>query len=661
MLWVGTADRGVDRFHPELGAFNHYNNSPSDPTSLVDNMIKSLHVDRSGVPWVGTMSGLARLDAANGTFKTYAHNPSNPRSIIDNRVQTIYEDRSGTLWLGMYADGLDRFDRKTGTFTHFRNDPKNPRSLSDNGVYSLLEDSKGNFWVGTYGNGLNLMDRASGTFTAFVPNDSVPGSLGAAGVWALHEDREGTLWVGTAGGGLNRFNRDTKTFTHFAPVDGDSTSLSNPLVLTIHEDRTGTLWVGTAAGLNKLDRATGKFRQYHQKDGLSNDLILGILEDGRGRLWISTSKGLSRFDPATDTFRNFFYRDGLQGDEFNQNAYARSPVTGEMYFGGGNGFNEFHPDSVRDNPYVPPVVFSAFRRYNTDDEEGKAIEEKGISVRPEITLSYKDNLAIFQFAALNYYNPGRNQYSYKLEGYSDNWIQLGSDHVATFTNLDGGDYTLRVRGSNNDGVWNDEGATLAMTVTPPWWKSTWAYVAYAILAIGFLYGVRQFEINQREQKARIRESELHAKAVEAEKRALEAENERQTKELEDARKLQLSMLPREIPKFPGYQVAVFMKTATEVGGDYYDFSTGEGPTLNVAFGDATGHGMQAGTIVTLMKGLFLSDASRFDITDVLQPLQPGHQRDPPGPPFHGLYACEAQGKFRIFVECGHAPSLPPQA
>ncbi len=614
VLWVGTADRGVDRFHPDLGAFNHYNNNPSDPTSLVDNMIKSLHVDRSGVPWIGTMSGLARFDHATESFTTFTHSPSNPRGIIDNRVQTIYEDRSGTLWLGMYASGLDRFDRKTGTFTHFRNDPKNPQSLSDNRVYSLLEDSKGEFWIGTYGNGLNRMDRTRGTFTAFVPNDSVPGTLSAWGVWALCEDREGTLWVGTAGGGLNRFNRETKTFTHFKPVAGDTTSLSDALVLTIHEDRRGTLWVGTAAGLNRFDRTRGTFRQYRQKDGLSNDLILGILEDGRGRLWISTSKGLSRFDPDTDTFRNFFYRDGLQGDEFNQNAYARSPVTGAMYFGGGNGFNEFHPDSVRDNPFVPPVVFSAFRRYNTDDEEGKAIEEKGISVRPEITLSYKDNLAIFQFAALSFYNPVRNQYSYKLEGYSDNWIQLGSDHVATFTNLDGGNYTLRVRGSNNDGVWNEEGAALKLTVTPPWWKSTWAYVSYIILALGFLYGVRQFEINRREQKARMRESELRAKAVEAEKRALEAENERQTKELEDARKLQLSMLPREIPKFPGYQVAVFMRTATEVGGDYYDFSTGEGPTLNVAFGDATGHGMQAGTIVTLMKGLFLSDASRFDIT-----------------------------------------------
>jgi serine phosphatase RsbU (regulator of sigma subunit) len=223
-------------------------------------------------------------------------------------------------------------------------------------------------------------------------------------------------------------------------------------------------------------------------------------------------------------------------------------------------------------------------------------------------------VAIFDFAALNYYNQTKNRYQYRLEGYSENWIQLGTDHVATFTNLDGGDYTLRVRGSNNDGLWNDQGATLALTVTPPWWKSRWAYGAYAVMIVAFLYGARRFEINQREQKTRMRESELRAKAVEAEKRALEAENERQTKELEDARRLQLSMLPKQIPALPDYEISVFMKTATEVGGDYYDFSPGEDGTMNVAFGDATGHGMQAGTIVTLMKGLFLSDASRFDIT-----------------------------------------------
>jgi serine phosphatase RsbU (regulator of sigma subunit) len=284
-----------------------------------------------------------------------------------------------------------------------------------------------------------------------------------------------------------------------------------------------------------------------------------------------------------------------------------------MFFGGANGFNVFHPSQMKDNPYVPPVVFSSFVRYNTDDEEGKPIEEKGIDAKPSIVLSYKDNVATFEFAALNFYNTFKNRYAYQLEGYSDNWIQLGTDRRATFTNLDGGEYVLRVRGSNNDGLWNEEGASLAITVNPPWWKTRWAYGTYFLLVLGFLYGARRFEMNQREQKAKMREAQLHAKAADAENRALQAENERKTKELEDARRLQLSLLPKDVPKLPDYDIAVFMKTATEVGGDYYDFSTGEDATLNVAFGDATGHGMQAGTIVTLMKGLFLSDASRFDL------------------------------------------------
>ena len=266
-----------------------------------------------------------------------------------------------------------------------------------------------------------------------------------------------------------------------------------------------------------------------------------------------------------------------------------------------------------DNPFIPPIVLSSFTRYNTDDAEGRPIEEKGIAAKSQVTLSYKDNVATFQFASLSYHNPARNQYAYKLEGYSDNWIQLGRERKATFTNLDGGSYVLRVKGSNNDGTWNEQGASLNIIVQPPWWKTRWAYSGYALLVFGFFFTLRRFELNRREQKTRIRESELREKAIVAEKRVLEAENERQTKELEDARMLQLSLLPKDVPHLPAYDIAVFMKTATEVGGDYYDFSVGKDDTLDIAFGDATGHGMQAGTIVTLMKGLFLSDASRFDI------------------------------------------------
>jgi ligand-binding sensor domain-containing protein/serine phosphatase RsbU (regulator of sigma subunit) len=612
MIWVGT-DNGVDRFNPGLGAFARYSNNPNDPASLVDNSVYSIYVERSGAAWVGTLRGLDRLDRASGRFTHFRHDPSKPASLGENMVQSILEDRSGVMWMGTQSSGLDRYDRTTGRFTHFRHDPSNPKSLSDNMVYALLEDRRGVLWVGTYHGGLNRFDRATETFRSYVHNDSLAGSLGAQGIWALHEDRDGVLWVGTYKGGLDRFDAKSETFTHFRHDPSNPKTLSNDAVVCFYEDRAGALWVGTMSGLNRLDKETGTFQRYSEKDGLPNSYIVGILEDGKGRLWISTVKGISRFDPQKQTFRNYDQNDGLQGDEFNTNAFASDPRTGEMYFGGTNGFNLFHPDRVLDNPFVPPIVFSGFTRYNTDDEEGKPIVEKGIAAKSEVTLSYKDNVATFQFAALSYYNTAKNQYAYKLEGYSENWIKLGSERRATFTNLDGGEYVLRVKGSNNDNVWNEEGSSLRLVVTPPWWKTRWAYGSYLVLVLGFFYTVRRFEINRREQKTRIREAELREKAIVAEKRALEAENERQTKELEDARRLQLSMLPKEVPQVPGYDIAVFMKTATEVGGDYYDFITGQDGALNVAFGDATGHGMQAGTIVTLMKGLFLSDASRFDI------------------------------------------------
>jgi serine phosphatase RsbU (regulator of sigma subunit)/streptogramin lyase len=566
---------------------------------------------------VGTRGGLDRWDRAAGKFIHYGK--SLPKETSAGLIaQSFAEDRSGGLWIGTLSDGLYHLNPSTGAYTHIRHDPANPRSISDNRIYSLLEDRSGTLWVGTYRAGLNRLDRTTGEFTRYVHSDSLPGSLGGPGVWSLLEDREGALWVGTLGGGLDRLNRQTGEFTHFRHNESDPNSISDDIILCLAEDRSGVVWAGTTGGLNRLDRRTGTFRVYREKDGLANDMVFGILEDERGNLWMSTNKGVSRLDPSRSSFRTYTYADGLQGDEFNQGASARNPRTGEIFFGGANGFTVFRPGDVKDNPYVPPVVFSAFSRYNTDDAEGKPIVEKGIDARKHIVLSYKDNVANIEFAALSFYNNFKNQYSYKLEGYSESWIQLGTERRATFTNLDGGEYTLRVRASNNDGVWNEEGASLALTVTPPWWKTRWAYAMYGILFLSVLYGIGRFELNRQMQEARVRESDLRAKAVEAEKRALQAENDRQTKELEDARALQLSMLPHEIPKLPDYDIAVAMKTATEVGGDYYDFTVGPDGTLNVGFGDATGHGMQAGTIVTLMKGLFLSDAARVDIRAFFQ-------------------------------------------
>ncbi|MFI5252189.1 MAG: two-component regulator propeller domain-containing protein [Bacteroidota bacterium] len=613
MIWVGTGDNGVDRFHPELSNFSQYLHNPSNPNSLADNNISSIYVDNSGMVWIGTRSGLNRWDRNTGKFTLYQHDPSNPRSISGNSVQSMLETRSGNFWIGTSGDGLDRFDRTTSTFVHFKNNPVNPNSLSDNRIYALLEDRKGYIWVGTYGEGLCRFDPNNETFKRYIHSDSITTSIGGQSAWSLLEDRDGVLWVGTFGGGLNRFNSATETFTHYTHSDSNANSLSDNFVVSLNEDREGNLWVGTTGGLNIMQRDNGSFHHYREKDGLANDVVFGILEDESGNMWMSTNKGISRFDMKLGTFRTYTYEDGLQGNEFNQGAYAQDKRTGEIFFGGANGFNVFSPAKINNNPYVPPVVFTSFHRYNTDDVQGTPIQEPGIDARPEITLTYKDNVANIRFAALNFYNTFKNRYAYKLEGFNDNWIQLGTDRIATFTNLDAGKYILHVRGSNNDGVWNDNGAVLRLIVTPPWWRTTWAYGIYVVLVFGFLNSVRRFEINRREQKAKVRESELHAKAAEAEKRALQAENERQTKELEDARKLQLSMLPKEVPNIPGYEISVFMKTATEVGGDYYDFIVTPEGVLNVAFGDATGHGMQAGTIVTLMKGLFISDASKIEI------------------------------------------------
>ncbi len=358
------------------------------------------------------------------------------------------------------------------------------------------------------------------------------------------------LWVGTYGGGVNVLNLNNETFTYFKNNPKDPTSIASNDIIRIFKDSKGDMWVGTSRGLSRYSKENKSFKNYDEEDGLANNFVYGILEDNNGNLWISTNNGLSKFNPSTETFKNYYEQDGLQGNEFNQNAFAKDNKTGRLMFGGPNGFNVFNPNDVKENSFVPPVVYTNYTRYNSDDEEGKPIFEKGISERDSILLTYKDNIVTLQFAALSFYNNSENQYRYKLEGFNENWIQLGNNHTVTFTNLSPGDYNLIVIGSNNDGLWNEEGTSLFIEVTPPWWRTNIAYAIYAITFFSLLYGVRRVEINRREQKTKLRENELRLKATEAEKRAIQIENDRKTKELEEARQLQLSMLPKELPQLP---------------------------------------------------------------------------------------------------------------
>ena len=618
VMWVGTNLNGINYFNLLTQAFEHFNHDPKNKNSLSDDVVFSMLADKRGNYWIGTQSGgLNKFDYNKKIFTHYLETPLNPNGLLSNSIQSLLEDKSGNIWIGTYSSGLNAFNPETGTFSRYTNNQSDPNSLSDNRIYSLVEDKKGNIWIGTYGSGLNKLDRATGKFFRyqFKENDSI--SISSNATWSLAIDDDGNLWIGTFGGGVNVLNLQNQTFTYFKNNPDDSTSIADNNIIRIFKDSKGNMWVGTTKGLCRYLEETNSFKNYNEENGLANNFVYGILEGINGNLWISTNNGLSKFNPGKETFKNYYAQDGLQGNEFNQNAFAKDYNTGRLLFGGPNGFNVFDPDKVRGNTFVPPVVYTNYIRYNSDDEEGKPIFENGISVRDSILVTYKDNIVTFQFAALSYYNSSDNQYRYKLEGFNENWIQLGNNHTVTFTNLSPGDYKLIVTGSNNDELWNDEGKSLFIEVTPPWWRTNIAYALYIITFFSFLYGIRKVEINRREQKTKLRENELRLKATEAEKRAIQIENDRKTKELEEARALQLSMLPKELPKLPNLQIAAFMRTATEVGGDYYDFIEQENGVLNIAFGDATGHGLQAGTMVTLMKGFFTSDSSKLGLKEFM--------------------------------------------
>jgi signal transduction histidine kinase/FixJ family two-component response regulator len=375
--------------------------------------------------------------------------------------------------MGTLGGGLNKFDRSTQSFTHYKADPDNPNSLSRDLIWTIYTDRQGVLWIGTLSGGLNAFDPKTETFTRYAADPSDPQSLSHKSVKALYEDRSGTLWVGTDGGGLNRFDRETQTFTHYKADPDIPHSISNDRIKAIQQDRTGALWIGTGNGLNRFNQTDERFTHYHERDGLPNDVIYGILEDGDGDLWLSTNRGLSRFNPRTETFKNYDVRDGLQSNEFNAGAFHKS-ASGEMFFGGVHGVSAFYPERIKDNSYLPPVVLTDFLIFNESVPVGQDSPlSQSISEVKEIVLSHEDRVFSFEFAALNYIIPEKNQYAYIMEGVDLDWVYSGDRRFVTYTNLDPGRYTFKVKGSNNDGVWNEAGVSVNIVITPPFWETVW--------------------------------------------------------------------------------------------------------------------------------------------------------------------------------------------
>ncbi|GAK50223.1 two-component system sensor histidine kinase/response regulator [Candidatus Moduliflexus flocculans] len=509
VLWIGTRGGGVNKLNLKPRKFVSVTPDPTDPNSLLGNAANAFAVTQSGELWVGMSGGgLNRYDAARDMF---THVTPENSLLTDRTILAIHEDRSGRLWLGTNDGGLQLFDPKTQDVISFITRPGSPDSLSDNRVYALCEDSRQRLWIGT-GKGVNLFAPTSQTFLHLADFPGAPKALGETGIFSLLETQEGTLWIGTWGAGLYAMaeSDETPTFKAYRHNPSDNTSLSHDEVTSLLEDREGNLWVGTRGGLNKLDRASGAFTRYVEQDGLVDNEVVGLLQANDGNIWISTVNGLSRFDPRQGKFRNFDYSDGLQSNEFKIGA-AYKTRQGELLFGGVNGFSRFFPDMVLDNPYVPPVIITDFRIFE------QPISLTSISAQnQEMTLSYSDNFFSFEFAALDYTNPHKNRYAYMLEGVDKNWINSGMRRYASYTNVAPGRYTFRVKGANDDGVWNETGTAISIIITPPFWQTLWFRVAAGVFVVGIVIGAYRLRVRSIQQRNLLLERQVRERTEELE-------------------------------------------------------------------------------------------------------------------------------------------------
>ena len=632
-IWVATWD-GIVRINRDPSLFELYYHNVEDPSLPASNDMYSILADGSNRIWIGTYRGLLVMKKDKDGSERFI-NYSILHNLNKGRVGSLAKDSNGFIW-AILGYSLVKIDPKNNSIVQYRNDTDNLNTLSfqkkrnKGGFQQLFIDDFDNLWISAWGGGISKtsLDELSLTNSLSEINFSnyfteLDDPLNS--VNQITMDKMGFLWICTFDAGVIKFDPEAETFVNYKNNPINSIGLSTNSANSVHEDKKGNIWIGTyGGGLNRFDRETESFSHLGTKEGLPSDIIRGILEDDNGNLWISSNRGLTKYDPNNNSFRNYKMLE-------NQISY-RDTLTGKMYFGNDSGLNIFHPDSIKRSGQVPQVVITKFIKFS-DEIESKPIIESNISARNSIELSYRDYMISFEFAALSFNKNNICEYAYKLDGLKNEWIQLGTKREVTFTKLDPGDYTFNVKACNADGEWCDKNASIRIYISPPWWETWWAYTFYGSFFIGFIFSVRKFEMNRKQEKTKLREAELKTKITEAEKRALSIENERKTRELEKARQLQLSMLPKEIPNLPNLDIAAYMKTATEVGGDYYDFIKSEDDTLNIVIGDATGHGIDAGMMVSVTKGLFQNLASCSSLEEVINQFN------------HSLYSMKLQPMY----------------
>lgn len=523
-IWLGTTG-GINRFNPKTQNFSHIRNDPDDINSLGSEYINNLYFDSLGQLWIGTLgSGVDCFNPESQRFIHFRNDQNDDKSLSNNFIWAIYQDRIGNLWIGT-QNGLNKLEASQlseintsnqlsdTSFKRFIHNPQDEFSISGNWVIDITEDSvnlsgrrgkNGTLWIGTDKGLIKYNYKTQKYFRYFnIPSD--PNSLCNDYIGHVYPDPrdENIIWIATSGG-LSRFDIALEKMTSFKHDPVDPGSISNNASYFVHRDNNGTLWIATEAGFNRMNEINNTFKYYTEKDGLPNSFVTSIMEDNHTQLWLGTLGGLSHFNPKTEIFKNYDASDGLQGNEFWLLS-AMKDKNGWLYFGGTNGFNFFHPDSIKINTRVPDLVFTDFELFNRVQFPGADSPiKKSLSEVDDITLAYDQENFTIKFAALDYNAPGKNQYAYKMEGVDRNWIYTNAGRrFATYTKLDPGDYIFRVKGSNNDGIWNEKDANINITVLPPWRRANLAYFTYIILGIaliGTLWRLQMNRIRMRHQR-----------------------------------------------------------------------------------------------------------------------------------------------------------------
>ncbi len=527
-LWFSTTDNGLYLFNPQGEKTINFKHNPSEKNSLSNNEVYDLYIDRTNVLWVATHNGLNKMDLYRKPFNNLNQNPVRPNKSLSSRiVNDIYMDKNNTLWIATtgggitkikrYKDkpnqysyikhkktrphivinndanfiegdkhgniwfgaiGINKLNTKTGQFSYYHPDPENPFSVNDWVFWSMEIGPQGDKWFGSLRTVCKLIDEDDKNYKSGETRFKTLENLKWNRFWTIHEDNDKNLWIGS-GQGLIKYDINTEKIKHF-PCDPDS--FFSGAVMYIYEDKNNYLWLATeGGGLHKFNKNTETFKHFYKKDGLPSNTLWGILEDNNGFLWVSTNNGLSRFNPNTRTFHNYYKSDGIQDNIFRRGACFKAE-DGELIFGGINGITTFYPDIINNNPYLPQVVITNFFLANrlvkiNDVYKKDTILNKSITFKDHISLHYTNKDFTIEFAGLHYAAPEENLYEYMLDGYDQSWKKTTAERrYATYTNMESGDYTFKVKASNNDKAWNHMGTSLHIHIEPPFWEKIWFYI-----------------------------------------------------------------------------------------------------------------------------------------------------------------------------------------